>query len=367
VSDTLSLSLPETLRRYRELTGMLEDPEVATNPARMQLVLKERGQLERRARLFEELLSLRVEIRDTRGLLDDEDMREMAEAELERLGERERELIEELAEELGADEAEAATSVIVEIRPGTGGDEAALFARDLFEMYQRWAELHGYKVEILDVSQTDLGGVREASFSIKGPDIYRKLMFESGGHRVQRVPSTETQGRVHTSAATVAVLPEPEEVKVDIKDEDLKIDTMRAGGPGGQKVNKTESAIRITHLPTGIVVKCQDEKSQHKNRQRALRILKSRIYEREREERDRQRAATRKGQIGSGDRSQRIRTYNFPQDRCTDHRLDFNLSRLPDIMAGKIDPLIEALRKKEKASRLEALDLTALEDTEETE
>ncbi len=327
----------------------------------MQLVLKERGQLERRAKLYEELLDLRAEIKDTRELLDDEDMREEAEAEIAQLADREKTLIENLAEELGADVAESATSVIIEVRPGTGGDEAALFAHDLYEMYRRWADLKRYKVEVIVLQKTDLGGLREACFAIKGPGVYRQLMFESGGHRVQRVPSTETQGRVHTSAATVAVLPELEELKVEINEEELKIDTMRASGPGGQKVNKTESAIRITHVPTGIVVKCQDEKSQHKNRARAMRILKGRLNDRMRQERDNARAEQRKGQIGSGDRSQRIRTYNFPQDRCTDHRLDFNLSRLPDIMLGKLDPLIEALREHEKAKRLEALDLKALQ------
>ena len=291
-------------------------------------------------------------------------MAEMAREEIEGLRARLKEQTEELADEMGSDEADAAKSVIVEIRPGTGGDEAALFAADLLEMYRRFAEARRFKLEVLDLQQTELGGVREAVFRVSGKGVYRLLKFESGGHRVQRVPRTETQGRIHTSAATVAVLPEIEDIAVELKPDDLRIDRMRAGGPGGQKVNKTESAIRVTHLPTGIVVKCQDEKSQHKNLAQAERILKSRIYERMRQERDAERANVRKSQIGSGDRSERIRTYNFPQDRLTDHRLDMNLHGLPDVMLGKLDPLIEALRKKERAERLAALDLEELEEKE---
>ncbi len=355
-------SLPEVLARYRELTSLLENPEVATNQARVREIVKERGQLQGRAVKYEEWLSKRAEIASTQALLEDPEMAEMAQEELATLEPQLLALTEDLADEMAADEAESAKSVIIEIRPGAGGDEAALFAGELFEMYRRWAEASRFKTEVMDIQRTELGGLREVTFSVKGKGVYRALKFESGGHRVQRVPATETQGRVHTSAATVAVLPEAEAVEIDIKEEDLKIDTMRAGGPGGQKVNKTESAIRITHVPTGIVVKCQDEKSQHKNRARAMRVLSSRLYERMRAERDAKRAATRKAQVGSGDRSERIRTYNFPQDRCSDHRLDFNLPRLPDIMQGKIDPLIEALRKKEKAMRLAELDLGELEE-----
>jgi len=360
----VSASLPEILARYRELTKKLEDPEIAANPAKVREILKERGRLEGRARKYESWLATRDEIRDTESLLDDEELRTVAEEELEGLRARLKELTADLADAIAGDEAEAASSVIMEIRPGTGGDEAGLFAQELFEMYRRFAEIHRFKVEVLQLQRTDLGGLREAIFSVSGKGVYRLLKYESGGHRVQRVPATETQGRVHTSAATVAVLPELEEVEVEINPDDLKIDTMRAGGPGGQKVNKTESAIRITHLPTGIVVKCQDEKSQHKNRAQAMRILRSRLYERMRRERDRERARTRKTQIGSGDRSERIRTYNFPQDRCTDHRLDFNLPRIADIMMGKLEPLIDALRRKERALRLDELDLEELKETE---
>ncbi|MHC4954547.1 MAG: peptide chain release factor 1 [Planctomycetota bacterium] len=358
------LSLPRILARFRELTAALGDPDVAQNSARMSEVLKERGQLERRAVAYEEWLKLRDAIGEAELMLEDPEYKEIAEEELGRLRPELEAKTADLADEMGADEADDAKSIIIEIRPGTGGDEAALFARDLFTMYTRFAEVHRFKTEMLDFQETDLGGLKEATFSVSGKDVYRMLKFESGGHRVQRVPTTETSGRVHTSAATVAVLPELADVEVDINQDDLKIDTMRAGGPGGQKVNKTESAIRITHLPSGIVVKCQDEKSQHKNRASAMRVLKTRLYERMRHERDSERAAVRAAQIGSGDRSERIRTYNFPQDRLTDHRLDFNLHGLDAIMLGKLEPLIEALRKREKEQRLEALDLESLEDTQ---
>jgi len=363
VAFSEDLSLPQILARFRELTRMLEDPDVVRNSARMSDVLKERGQLERRATAFEEWLALRDAIAESEAMLDDPEYKEIAEEELARLRPEFDEKTADLADEMGSDEADAAKSIIMEIRPGAGGDEAALFAGELLDMYVRFAETHRFKTEILDRQLTDLGGLREATISLKGRDVYRMLKFESGGHRVQRVPATETQGRVHTSAATVAVLPELEDVDVEINPEDLKIDTMRAGGPGGQKVNKTESAIRITHLPTGLVVKCQDEKSQHKNRASAMRVLRSRLYEKMRHERDSARAATRRSQIGSGDRSERIRTYNFPQDRLTDHRLDFNLHGLDAIMLGKLEPLIEALRKKEKQERLDALDLESLKES----
>jgi len=356
------VTLPETVARYRELSRMLEDPEVARDPNRVRDIAKERGRLERQAKLYEKWLDARRQTREAEALRADPEMREAAEEELKRLQPDLDRLTEDVADEMGGDEAEGAASVIVEVRPGIGGDEAAIFAGQLFDMYCRYAEWKRLKVEVLEVLKTDLGGVREAIFAITGPGVYRLLKFESGGHRVQRVPATETQGRIHTSAATVAVLPELEEVEVEIRTEDLRIDTMRAGGPGGQKVNKTESAVRITHLPTGLVVKCQDEKSQHKNKARAMRILKSRIYDHIRQQRDKERAAARKSQIGSGDRSERIRTYNFPQDRLTDHRLDFNLHGLPAIMAGGLDPLVGALRKKERAERLKSLDLKELEE-----
>jgi len=354
--------LPEILARYRAIEASLADPEVIAQTAKVKELLKERTTLSRVAKLFEEWLKLRSEIQETEALAGDPEMGELAKPELERLRARLAEVIEALADEMASDEADRADSVIVEVRAGVGGDEAALFARELMDMYRRFAEGRRMKFEMLDLQTTDLGGVREAIFSISGRDAFRMLKFESGGHRVQRVPATETQGRIHTSAATVAVLPELEDIEIDIKTEDLRIDTMRAGGPGGQKVNKTESAVRITHLPTGLVVKCQDEKSQHKNKARAMRILKGRLYDHLRQERDRERAEARKSQIGSGDRSERIRTYNFPQDRVTDHRLGFNLPRIENVMLGRLDPLIDALRKHEREERLESLDLKELEE-----
>jgi len=353
--------LPEILARWRALGELLSDPDVAANTARVREVLRERAKLDRPARLFEDWLALRGEIAKAEPLLADPELGPLAREELDKLTARYAVLSETLADEAASDEADRADSVIMEVRPGIGGDEATLFARELMEMYRKFAEARGYKFEMLELQATELGGVREAVFSIAGREAYRTFKFEAGGHRVQRVPETETQGRIHTSAATVAVLPELEDVEADLKEEDLRIDTMRAGGPGGQKVNKTESAVRITHIPTGVVVKCQDEKSQHKNKARAMRILKSRVYDMRRMQAERERAAARKTQIGSGDRSERIRTYNFPQDRLTDHRLSENLHGLPGIMMGRLDPLVEALRKEERAERLKALDLKELE------
>jgi peptide chain release factor 1 len=252
---------------------------------------------------------------------------------------------------LPKDEADA-RNAIVEIRGGTGGDEAALFAASLLRMYERYAALRGWKAELLSLNDTDLGGVREASLSLTGRDVFARLKFESGVHRVQRVPETESGGRVHTSTATVAVLPEAEEVDVVVREEDLRIDIYRASGAGGQHVNKTESAIRITHLPTGLVVAQQDERSQHKNRARAMKILRARLYEREREQKDQLRAASRKVQVGTGDRSERIRTYNFPQGRVTDHRIGLTLYQIEQVMEGTLDPFIEALITEDQAARL---------------
>jgi len=253
----------------------------------------------------------------------------------------------------GEDEA-AGRSMIVEIRAGTGGEEAGLFARDLLRMYTRFAEIKGWRVELLAASETERGGFREVSFSVTGEDAWRLLRFESGGHRVQRVPETETQGRIHTSAATVAVLPEPEEGEGDIPAKDLRIDTMRASGPGGQHVNKTSSAVRITHEPTGLVVTCQDEKSQHKNRAKAMRVLRSRLFDRDRREKAEARAEQRRSLIGTGDRNERIRTYNFPQNRVTDHRLKENFN-LAQVLSGKLDPLLEELIDLDKEERIKAL------------
>ena len=257
---------------------------------------------------------------------------------------------------LPRDEADA-RNAILEVRAGTGGDEAALFAADLYRMYQRYAELRGWKVEVMHASETGLGGVKEAVVSISGRDVFSRLKFESGVHRVQRVPETEASGRIHTSAATVAVLPEAEEIDVAIEDKDLRIDVFRASGPGGQSVNTTDSAVRITHLPSGIVVTQQDEKSQHKNKAKAMRVLRARLYEMERAAAETERAAARRGQVGSGDRSERIRTYNFPQGRVSDHRINLTLYKLDKVLAGEaLDELIEALIAEDQASRLSEMD-----------
>ncbi|MEC8171919.1 MAG: peptide chain release factor 1, partial [Pseudomonadota bacterium] len=283
----------------------------------------------------------------------DAEMKELAELEREELKGRLPDLEEALRILLLPKDAADEKSAILEIRAGTGGDEAALFAGDLMRMYQRYAEVHGWRAEFLDLSETELGGVKEAAISIAGRGVFAKLKFESGVHRVQRVPTTESGGRIHTSAATVAVLPEAEEVDIKVDPGDLRVDTYRASGAGGQHVNKTDSAIRITHMPTGIVVQCQDEKSQHKNRAKAMKVLRARLYDHERQMRDAERAADRKTQVGSGDRSERIRTYNFPQGRVTDHRINLTLHKLDRILNGdELDEVINVLIAEDQAARL---------------
>ncbi|MBV9861717.1 MAG: peptide chain release factor 1 [Alphaproteobacteria bacterium] len=288
---------------------------------------------------------------------EDPEVAALAEEELRDLRERLPGLEQQVRLALLPKDADDARNAILEVRAGTGGEEAALFAADLFRMYQRYAALRGWRFEVLDISETGLGGFKEASASISGRDVFARLKFESGVHRVQRVPETEASGRIHTSAATAAVLPEAEEVDIKIDDKDLRVDVFRASGPGGQSVNTTDSAVRLTHLPTGLVVIQQDEKSQHKNKARAMKVLRARLYERERQTRDAARAADRKSQVGSGDRSERIRTYNFPQGRVTDHRINLTLYKIEKVIDGEgLDEIIDALTAADRAERLAAVE-----------
>jgi peptide chain release factor 1 len=349
--------------RYDELQKQLEDPEVLSNVPRLLEIQKEMGGLSRVADAVRRHEVLQGDIEAAEMMVSEEkdsESRQYAKSELQQLQATHAELAEELEDLATSGDSITRGALIMEIRAGTGGDEAALFARDLYDMYMAFCEARGWKSEALEFSPTELGGVKEVVVSITGEGAFHSLQFESGGHRVQRVPETETQGRVHTSAATVAVLPEANEVEIEIRTEDLEIDTMRAGGPGGQKVNKTESAIRITHVPTGIVVKCQDEKSQHKNKARAMRVLRSRILESRQQQADDERAAVRRTLVGSGDRSERIRTYNFPQNRVTDHRCNLTIYKLDRIMLGEMDELIVGLLAFDKNERLKGGDGSSL-------
>ena len=343
-------------RRYEALGEALAAPDAMADQAAWRALVKEHADLSDIVHKYDEYVEALDAKEDCRAMLDehlDAEMKEMVHAELSELNEREEKLVEELKLLLVPRDPNDEKDVIVEIRAGTGGDEASLFGADLLRMYLRYAERNSYKVEYLTNNMTDMGGVKEVVLSIGGKrGAYSRLKFESGVHRVQRVPETESQGRIHTSAATVAVLPEAEDVEVDIKDGDLRIDTYRSSGAGGQHVNKTESAIRITHLPTGLVVACQDERSQLKNKEQAMRLLKSRLLELYQSEQDAALAQNRKSQIGSGDRSERIRTYNFPQGRVTDHRIGLTLYKLEQFLDGDMDEMIDALILADRAARL---------------
>ncbi|HEY7152847.1 MAG TPA: peptide chain release factor 1 [Gemmataceae bacterium] len=347
----------QALARYHELEQQLSDPAVVADRARFTRTAKEHGALAKRVKPYLEYKKVSEDLAQAQALLDaetDAEMRQYAEQELTELRTRQQALQARL-EDFVLAEGETYDSLIMEIRAGTGGDEAALFAGDLYGMYTHYARDQGWKVEDISFNPGEQGGFKEIVFSITGDDAFQHLRYESGGHRVQRVPKTEQQGRIHTSAATVAVLPEPDEVQIEIREQDIEWERMRAGGAGGQHVNKTESAVRIWYkrgTPDELEVKCQDERSQHKNYERAMRILRSRIYESQQKKLHRERAEQRRTLIGSGDRSERIRTYNFPQSRVTDHRINLNLYKLDAVLAGALDELIQALRDFDKKQRL---------------
>lgn len=340
--------------RFQEVEGLLAQPDILADQGRYRDLSREHAELNEVVTLFREYRELEQEMEDLRELARDKDpeMRDMASQELPDLEARHEKMAEQLTQLMLPRDPNDGKNAILEIRAGTGGDEAALFAGDLFRAYSRFADKHGWKVEILSASESAAGGFKEVIAMVSGKDVFSFLKYESGTHRVQRVPDTETQGRVHTSACTVAVLPEAEEVDLDIDPSDLRIDLYRASGAGGQHVNKTESAVRITHVPTGVVVACQDEKSQHKNKAKAMKVLRSRILDSMQEEHDAQMAAERKSQVGSGDRSERIRTYNFPQGRCTDHRIGLTLYKLDAIMQGDFDEVVESLRTHYQTEQL---------------
>jgi peptide chain release factor 1 len=341
------------IARFHELEKKLLDPSALGQT--FAKVSKEHSDMIPIVALAEEHNKISKELLDTTEVLqitDDQDMRNMLEQEKFDLEKRIPEIEKELQLALLPKDAADEKNAILEVRAGTGGEEAALFAYKLFSMYQKYAEIRKWKFEILSISDTGLGGYKEASATIAGRGVFARLKFESGVHRVQRVPETENQGRVHTSAATVAVLPEAEEIDIKIEEKDLRIDVFRSSGPGGQSVNTTDSAVRIVHVPTGVTVSMQDEKSQIKNREKAMKVLRSRLYEAERDRIDKERSASRKGQVGSGDRSERIRTYNFPQSRVTDHRINLTSYRIDGVMLGELDEFIEALIADDQMKRL---------------
>jgi peptide chain release factor 1 len=350
-------NLAEVRRRYEEVTQLLTEAAVISDQSRYRKLSKEHTELHPIVSTYDQYCKVERELTDQRQILDDPgedpELKAMAHQETPALRKR----LEDLEEELKAllvprDELDS-SDIVLEIRAGTGGEEAALFAADLYRMYTRYAERQDWHTELLSTSYSGVGGFKEVILGIEGTDVFRRLKFEGGVHRVQRVPQTETQGRIHTSAATVAVLPQAEEIEVEIHPQDLRIDVFRSSGPGGQSVNTTDSAVRITHLPTNIVVQSQDEKSQHKNKAKAMKVLRARLTEKMREEQHDKEAAQRRSMVGTGDRSERIRTYNFPQGRVTDHRIGLTLYRLEQVMQGDLDELINALLEADQTARLQ--------------
>lgn len=350
--------LLEIENRFEELSDRLQQPDVVSNQENYTRLMKEYKRLTPIVETFRNLKKAQKDEEDAKELLEsgDRELKELAEEELKTAKEENQRLSEELKILLLPTDPNDDRNVIVEIRGGAGGEEAALFAGSLYRMYSMYAESKGWKTELINANETELGGFKEISFMINGEGAYSKLKFESGVHRVQRVPETETQGRIHTSTVTVAVLPEAEDVEIEINPADLQVDTFRSSGAGGQHINKTESAIRITHLPTGLIVECQDERSQHKNREKAMKVLRSRLYEAKQREQESKIASERRSQVGTGDRSERIRTYNYPQSRVSDHRIGLTLYHLEQILNGDLDQVIDPLITADRAEKLKAGD-----------
>jgi len=345
-------------RRYEELNSLMADPAIGSDPTRLAELAREQSELQESVGIYRAYLRAESELTEAMLLSEDDadaELAEMARAEVERITAEQQERLARLRVLLLPKDPNDNRNVIVEVRAGTGGDEAGLFAADLLRMYSLYSEANGFKVEILSHNETGIGGFKEVIFQVRGRGAYSRLKYESGVHRVQRVPATEAQGRIHTSTATVAVLPEVDDVEVEVRPEDLRIDVFRAGGPGGQSVNTTDSAVRITHVPTGLVVSCQDEKSQLQNRIRAMQILRARLYQIEEERQRAERSEERRSQVGTGERSEKIRTYNFPQNRVTDHRIGKTVYHLTQVLNGALDEFIDELAATDEADRLQSV------------
>jgi len=356
VNDVLD-RLQAVENRYEKLNELLSDPAIISDSNKLREYSKEQSDIQETVEVYREYKDVREQLKDAKAMLEDKldaEMREMVKEEVSELESQDKELSERLKILLVPKDPNDDKNVIVEVRGAAGGDEAALFAGDLYRMYSRYAEVQGWKTEIIEASYTELGGYKEIIFMINGKGAFAKLKFENGAHRVQRVPETESGGRIHTSTATVAVLPEAEEVEIDIHEKDVRVDTFASSGPGGQSVNTTMSAVRLTHLPTGVVVSCQDEKSQIKNKEKAMKVLRARVYDKFRQEAQAEYDQNRKQAVGTGDRSERIRTYNFPQNRVTDHRIGLTIQKLDQILQGKLDDFINALVMEDQAQKMEA-------------
>nr|WP_250886509.1 peptide chain release factor 1 [Bacillus sp. SM2101] len=342
--------------RFEKLNELLSDPEIVNDPKKLRDYSKEQSDIQETVQKYREYKSVSEQLQDAKAMLEeklDADMRDMVKEEISELESNESEIVEHLKVLLIPKDPNDDKNVIMEIRGAAGGDEAALFAGDLYRMYSRYAEIQGWKTEVIEASSTGIGGFKEIIFMINGKGAYSKMKFENGAHRVQRVPETESGGRIHTSTATVACLPEAEEVEVDIHEKDIRVDTFASSGPGGQSVNTTMSAVRLTHVPTGTVVSCQDEKSQIKNKEKAMKVLRARVYDKFQQEAQAEYDQNRKQAVGSGDRSERIRTYNFPQNRVTDHRIGLTIQKLDQILQGKLDEFIDALILEDQSKKME--------------